>query len=276
MGNDYIRPMDWTAAIEHYRSALQRIVAGLVVLAGLAEGAVVTRLTPAKYRKILKILRPAEAAVRRLIITVANVLIPQELVYKPRKEQAERKSQKERTRKSGRKSGSGRVSFQLLDPRGRDGDGEPRRKKRLPRIITFDAPAPASFQERYFAPNPSEPGPTQEQEPELTAAEFPYATVNAKQLVRRLLAIQAALADLPAQAKRYARWYSSPVEDRRPMIGSAIRFGQPPGLPKRLPKRLREEVHDILWECHLFVLNPPERKLVRPAFLDDEPIADTS
>jgi hypothetical protein len=277
--------MDWPVAIEKNRSALHRVVAGLLVLAGLVEGAVITRLTPTKYRRILQLLRPAEAAVRRLIVVAAQVLMPEELVYKPAPPQKERKGQKERKadKTSAKRTRSGRVSFQLLDPRGHDGgrdggddeDAKPRRKGRLPRIITFDE-EPVPFQQRFFAPNPSEVETPPVSGPELTAQDFPYETVNAKPMVNRLRALMAALEDIPAQAKRYVRWYQSPVEDRRPMIGSAIRFGQPPGLPKRLPKRLRLEVHDLLLECHSMVLNPPERKRVRPAFLDDDPLPDTS
>ncbi len=79
--------MDWEMAIEKHRETLKRLLAALVALAGFgsAEGALgqnraqaeVTNPPPAPtlprhlYRAVLRLLRPAEAAVRRLIIVFA-------------------------------------------------------------------------------------------------------------------------------------------------------------------------------------------------------------
>jgi hypothetical protein len=75
-----------------------------------------------------------------------------------------------------------------------------------------------------------------------------------------------ALEELPAQAMRYVRWYQSLVEaaNRRSALPSALASRRD---FRSIPKRLRLEVHDLLWECRLLVLNPPERKRARPAFL---------
>ena len=71
--------MDWALAIERNREPLLRIVATLFAMIGLAEGAAVERLSRPLYRAVLGVLRPAEAAVRRLIIVAA-----QGMVVKPR------------------------------------------------------------------------------------------------------------------------------------------------------------------------------------------------
>ena len=88
--------MDWNAAIEHHREALTRILSMLVAMAGLGNGrsAIVGwQSGPAQvvdgpltgdvrptlprhlHRAVLRLLRPAEAAVRRLVIVAARGLV---------------------------------------------------------------------------------------------------------------------------------------------------------------------------------------------------------
>lgn len=92
--------MDWNAAIEHHRTALTRILAMLVAMAGLRnEQTAITGQQPEPvqaavgpadcplpitdrptlprhlHRAVLRLLRPAEAAVRRLVIVVARGLM---------------------------------------------------------------------------------------------------------------------------------------------------------------------------------------------------------
>ncbi len=65
--------MDWNAVIERNREALKRILAGLVGMAGMAGGD--ATLPRQLHRVILRLLRPAEAAARRLVIVVARDLV---------------------------------------------------------------------------------------------------------------------------------------------------------------------------------------------------------
>ena len=77
--------MDWNAAIEKNREALKRILAALVAMAGLAGadpgfpsrvrgGGTLPRYL---HSAVLRLLRPAESAVRRLIIVAARgVVVP--------------------------------------------------------------------------------------------------------------------------------------------------------------------------------------------------------
>ena len=77
--------MDENAPIEQNREALKRILASLVAMAGLAGGA--STLPRHLHCAILRLLRPAESAVRRLIIAAALglvVVLPSPRAPKPK------------------------------------------------------------------------------------------------------------------------------------------------------------------------------------------------
>ncbi|MGL6183366.1 MAG: hypothetical protein ACRC2G_14420, partial [Aestuariivirga sp.] len=221
--------MDWALAIERNRQPLLRIVAVLCSMIGLGEGSFVARVSRPVHRAVLSVLRPAEAAVRRLIVVAARGI-----VVKPKTP---------RTAPAGRISSGrmrqGRVSFQLFDPRRILAIGHgwrtagTRGEPRIHVIATgFDPRIP------LFRPAPAvasdEPDPPEDH------------TVDAGPLCRRLAAIRSALEDLPRQAKRYARWRARPPETRRPKRQESLRTGPPPGL-RRKPTH---EVDEILAECH--------------------------
>jgi hypothetical protein len=230
--------MDWDRAIERNREPLLRIVAALFAMIGLSEAGQVERLSRPVYRAVLLVLRPAEAAVRRLIIVAARGIVV--------------KSSPVRRTPAGLAitgKGQGRVSFRLFDPRKRfdQAHGRPTRGPQpQPRIrcigVGFDPRIPS-----FLVPQPAAPAPA--------AAPAPKKddTVNAKPLCRRLAAIKGALEDLPRQARRLARWQARPMESRRPKLASPLRLGAPPG------RRLRptHEVHEILKECHWLARNVP-------------------
>ncbi len=60
--------MDWPLAIDKNREKLINIIVALMASLGLTDGGKLTTLPFYLYRKALLILRPAEAAVRRLIM----------------------------------------------------------------------------------------------------------------------------------------------------------------------------------------------------------------
>jgi hypothetical protein len=64
--------MDWNGAIERQREELLRIVAALFAMAGLIGLRSVETLPRQIHRRILLVLRPAESAVRRLIVATAG------------------------------------------------------------------------------------------------------------------------------------------------------------------------------------------------------------
>jgi hypothetical protein len=234
----YAARMNWDLAIERNREPLLRIIAGLFAMIGLSEGAAIDRLARPLYRSVLLVLRPAEAAVRRLIVVAARGL-----VVKPSPERQAPKDLK--ISRKGQGQGQGRLSFRLFDPRKRfDAEGRPIRRRRPPRVqprirvIDFDPRSPL-----YRSPPPAPPAPAPKKDD----------TVNAQPLCRRLLAIKLALDDLPRQAQRLARWRSRPVAARRPRLTSPLRPGAPPGRRKRPT----HEVHEILKECHWLAHNVP-------------------
>src|SRR5690606_30038796 len=65
--------MDWDAAIEKNREALKRVLAGLLAMVGVA-GVLPATLPRRLHRTVLRLLRPAESAARRLVIVAARGL----------------------------------------------------------------------------------------------------------------------------------------------------------------------------------------------------------
>jgi hypothetical protein len=67
----YRPAMDWTLAIQRNRDALLSIVASIIALVGQGDGPIARHLRSAA----LALLRPAEAAARRLIVIAARGLV---------------------------------------------------------------------------------------------------------------------------------------------------------------------------------------------------------
>ena len=70
--------------------------------------------------------------------------------------------------------------------------------------------------------------------------------VNGLRLIRRLEALESALADLPRQARRLARWRIRQEKAADPSLKTPLRPGHPPGHRKRAI----HEVDELLSECH--------------------------
>ena len=75
--------MDENAPIDKNREALKRILATLVGMAAMAGGG--STLPRHLYRAILRLLRPAESAARRLIIAAAQGIVVALPPLRPRK-----------------------------------------------------------------------------------------------------------------------------------------------------------------------------------------------
>jgi hypothetical protein len=226
--------MGWAEAIERNRIPLLRIVAALIAMIGLGEGSTVERLSRPLYRAVLRVLRPAESAVRRLIVVAAHGMV----VKLPPSRPAPAGLQI-----SGKRGA--RVSFRLFDPRKRFDWVNGRRTRGplpQPRIHVFDVGFDPRIP-RFLRSQPAAAAPA--------TAPKPDNTVSAAPLCRRLAAIKLALEDLPRQARRYARWRARPFEARRPRLASTLRPGSPPGF-RRKPGH---EVDAILTECHRLAWN---------------------
>jgi len=75
--------MDWARAIEINQAALTRIVAALIAMVGLTAQGALARLPRPLYRAALRVLRPAESAVRRLIVIAARGIVVKPRAVRP-------------------------------------------------------------------------------------------------------------------------------------------------------------------------------------------------
>jgi hypothetical protein len=211
--------MDWDLAIKRNSKALRGIIEMLFAMLGVAPA----RIPHDLHRAVLRVLRPAESAVRRLIVIAARNVVVKLAASRPMP--------------AGTvigKGGNSRPSFQLFDPR--KNFNRPRRRTfaRIgPRIHVF------GYDPRVVALFPA-PQPVVEPPPP------PDGLVSAERLSRRLQALKSALDDLPRQARRLARWRLRREKSIGPKFRSPLRPGRPPG-HRRKPSH---EVDEVLIECH--------------------------
>ncbi len=212
--------------MDRHRNALLRMLSGLLVMVGGGSLAVVPRHLRSA---VLRVLRPAESALRRLIVVEAHGL-PAPAVTKRAK----------RTAATGirRAAGTSVPVFPLFDPR-KPLISVKRCAGGGPRVWFFDGEDPPfPVTQPLLADDP----------------------VDAKALSRRLCAFQRALDDIPAQARRLARLRAvrraksqEPVQQR---AVNPMRPGRPPGHRARQ----KHPVDAVLAECHalaLYTLVPP-------------------
>jgi hypothetical protein len=211
---------DWARAIERNRDALTGIVAALFAMLGLEGGGSAGRIERALHRVVLRVLRPAESAVRRLIVIAARGLGVKPSPSRPKPQ--------------GPIAGKGgsRPSLPLFETRKRF-DLKPRRTgpRPNPRIHGFNEDG--EFVTLWSAFPPAAPKPEDD------------GRVDAGRLCRRLEALKLALQDLPRQARRLVRLRAR--RDKVPGLQflSPLRPGRPPG-SRRKPTH---EVDEVLKEC---------------------------
>jgi hypothetical protein len=283
--------MDWNAAIEKNREALKRILAALVAMAGLADGGAGT-LSRHLHRAVLRLLRPAEAATRRLVIVAARGLVVTLPPSRPRKPKrtptilrngvgtgilmppgvllppplkgeggahvSESPSPLWGGVRGGGKSATARpLTLPLLDPLPRWKSRPRRAAKSVPRISV------PGITERFPLPPPPSPN----------------DPVDATRLGRRFAALAAALDDLPAHARRFARWRAARdaivAQNRNRDAGAQtaeprhlpyrrvrsrriwpLKPGRPPGW-RHKPEH---EVHEVLNNTHGLAFDVLERR----------------
>jgi len=216
--------MDWARAIERNSEALKGIVEALFAMLGLDGEATGLRIPQPLHSAVLRVLRPAESAMRRLIVIAARGLVVKLAPSRPMPMPAGPIG----------KGGPSRPSFQLFDPR--KNFASPRRRRftrNPPRIHIFgnDPTVAALWAARAPIADPPPP---------------PDGLINAERLTRRLQALKLALEDLPRQARRLARWRVRRENAPSPKFRSPLRPGHPPG-HRRKPVH---EVDEVLAECH--------------------------
>jgi hypothetical protein len=222
------------------------------------------------HRAILRLLRPAESAVRRLVIVMARglTLSPP----RPRKPAPA----------PAFLSISGGTG--ILMPRGSMPGARPNSSNQQPRTLAlplFDPLRPfrprlrrpaANGTPRISLPGVTQPFPVVPRRP--PASDDP---LNATRLALRLQALGAALDDLPGQARRFARWRAARAASRdaagaqvkNPDAAGAqgrkqrarriwpLRPGRPPG--QRPASRRTHEVYEILHDLHGLAFDVLER-----------------
>ncbi len=215
--------MDWDLAIKRNSEALVGIVAALFAMLGIAGSDMAARIPQPLHRAVLRVLRPAESAMRRLIVIAARGLVVKAAPSRPIP-----------AGPIGKGGGHSRPSFQLFDPRKNFAGSRRRAFARIaPRI-------------HFFGPDPRVAALWSTPQPVAVPAPPPDGLVNAERLSRRLQALTLALDDLPRQARRLARWRVRRENAKAPKFKSPLRPGPPPGY-RRKPIH---EVDEVLIECH--------------------------
>ncbi len=271
--------MDWNVVIERNRERLRDILARLAAMAGLSgadpaspsplgggdrgggtagEGeetpedgdAVIPRRI---HRAILAVLRPAESAVRRLIIVAAR-----DLVLPP-----------PRPRKPGPKPTSifvrpGEMRTGIVLPYGvKPGDilpalAKPARPRSFSLPLTDTLRGLPRRSTAGAGPRIWTPGFDDPYRPPARRSSLPDYLVGATRLAMRLQALGRVLDDLPRHARRFARWRARVTAQSRqhPRRTDPLRPGRPPG-GRRKPTH---EVHEVLADLQYFAFHALQRR----------------
>lgn len=200
------------------------------------------------WRAIVKVLRPAESAARRLIIASSrHVIVPFVRLRKPRPKPL---SMEPILRRYGiavtgpRASGVSAVAQRAKA----DGGGDTAAIPRAPAFPLFDPPRRLNLYGRrrptvppHAAPRIMVPGITKPHR--LPKPPSDSDPVSANSLIRRIAALSAALDDLPGQATRFARWKArrDAREKREKELAEAVANGAPDAIRAQSanPRRLR-------------------------------------
>lgn len=268
-------PFNWAGAIEKNRDDLIGIVTTLFVMAGIRAGRVAETLPRGLYWRILRLLRPAEFAARRLILVAASrigVVVRANgratrttSTVIPGPETADAPPSPGSIRPVGEatppETGTVVISPAIGGGRG-TGPAPATAALRLSSVESEDGvpgegsrPAPgfALFDpfKRYGYPW-IEPGDEAASGFEIAPGLPPDEPVRAVGLCNRIRALEAALQHVHLHARRLARWRARrDRETCRPRRWSVMRPGLPPGWRRRPKTRIEE----LLWECHGLALD---------------------
>jgi len=251
--------MDWQLVIDRNRKALKRIVAALAAMAGIEDAGepspdTVQTLPRRLHRAVLRLLRPAEAAARRLVLIVARdmeVVLPE-----PR----------ERPRRPASIILRGRTGTGIILPGGfRPAVSAPPQRLRLALLDPLPDPSRLRVRRdpRAVVPRISFPGLTTPVPIKPWRAPSPDDPVDATRLDLRLAALARALDDLPGEARRLARWRAR--RDRARKAGrrhrlSELRPGRAYAIHRRGSRRRRHDVDEVLSDLHYFAWEAQERR----------------
>ena len=212
-------------AADRDQTAIAGIVAGLFALLGLSAGVAPARMSLALRSQFLRLLRPAESVVRRLILIFARSMKVKAAPPRPAPLGLVRAASPNR-----------RLWFALFDPRPRLSFAQSKPAPVQPRVRSFGdgALVPA-----WLRPPPDSAANTSAKSGQSDGL------ADATHLVRRLQALQAALGDLPRQARRLVRALARRAKCERLKHQSPLRPGPAPGWRRRA----LHEVDSILERC---------------------------
>jgi hypothetical protein len=224
----------WDDAVARHSAALKIIVAEVLSLLAAHGGLEAVSVPRVVRRIILRVLRPAESALRRIIVIAARNV----RADSPSKKAVSSHNVTEKTRaRTFTHARAPRMAFQLFDPRKRFGQSRIVYTRFNPRVSFIAADPPFSpLAQKPVSWSWAEPAP----EP------VPDNQTGAKRLCLRLKAFSSALEDVPRQAKRLVRLRAR--REQKKSFFSPLRIGKPPG-----HRNIRvDDVDYILAECHDF------------------------
>ena len=211
--------MDYALAIRRNRDQLRQIVLALFALAQMRVGGSLFTLRRDIFAAILLILRPAESAVRRLIVIAAAQI------------------------------GDSYLGRNRVAPLINTGAGQGNCPRVSTRAFKLFDPLKSFDPESIWDVEPtwqSQIGPYDPTSHYSSTIESP---LDATHIGQRLNALIRALDNLPHQARRLVRWQSkrdAALKANRPTRISPMR----PGLPPGWRERGIHEIDDVLRECH--------------------------
>ena len=229
--------MDWDLAIKRNSEALKGIIEVLFVMLGLDGRATVSRIPWPAYRAVLRVLRPAESAVRRLIVVAARGLVVKLAPSRPNGRGAV-KSEKGGTARSLlpalRSAATHRVARAGRNP-----------KRAVPRIHFFTTDG-----EFITMGPPIRPAKAP------ARAKSADGLVNAARVIRRLQALEAALARSSPPGQAPGPLAEREEKSENPSFKSPLRPGHPPGYRRRPI----HDVDELLVKCHWLAMGGDEAR----------------
>jgi hypothetical protein len=227
---------DQGGAVERNQQMLVTVVAALFAMAGLT--AAQKTLPRYLHRSVLRLLRPAEAAARRLVIVVARSMMVSIDCLRPYRWKIVRLRKRAKARTP--------LALPLFDRL------NPHRRVASPVATSVPRISAPGITELFAIPPRHRPRPHDE--------------IDASRLLARLAALQATLKDLAPHARRVALWqarqnflrarsHTAPKPDAknawRFLRNSPLKAGRPPGRFRRsraMPAR--HPIHDVLDHTH--------------------------
>ena len=215
-------PFDPAAMIDYNRLVLLRLLAELLARIESASDAVSVDMMPRSVRwAVLKTLRTAESAGRRLIAALAHRITLPDYMPRPRgtieKQRIQNKSKPARLK-----------SFPMFDSLPKSGQTRQKRPLIEPRILSFDEPITPQIIPASVDPSPDD-------------------LIDPTSIVGRIHALEKALEDIEGRAKRFAQELKRRRHPacRRKRRVTGLRPGSPPGYRNRIT----HEIDEILRDC---------------------------